>query len=55
MNKMIYSDSLDEMVIFGFSIHGVHYTWNDDDCVYWSDMTDDDYYMEVPKNAIIDR
>ena len=51
---MIYSDSLECMVHKGFSYHHSHYTWNDEDCVYWNDDTDDDYYMEIPSDAIPD-
>ncbi len=59
MMKMIYSDSLNEMVVYGFRMKlkrggYTHYTWSDADCVYWNDDVDDKYYMEVPKNAIID-
>lgn len=57
--KMIWSDSLDEKVISGFIVvtdmgGKKHYSWNDDDCVYYWDAADDDYYMEVPKGAILD-
>ena len=62
---MIYSDSLCEMVVAGFTrqkvyfgndgikkCRPIHYTWNDEDCVYYSDDTDEDFYMEVPQNGI---
>ena len=57
MNNMIYSDSLGGMIIKGFYMKKIngeyrHYTWNDEDCVYWADDVDDRYYMEIPKNAI---
>lgn len=52
--KTIYSDYLEEMIPVGFTVDTVHYTWNEEDLVYWSDETDDDYYMEVPKRAILD-
>ena len=55
MNKMIMSESLDEMVVAGFTVGGEHFTWNDDDCVYWSDDVDDEYFQEIPKNADIDK
>lgn len=29
-----------------------HYTWSNEDCVYWADDVDDRYYFEIPKNAI---
>lgn len=28
-----------------------HYLWNNDDMVYYNDDTDEDYYMEIPKNG----
>lgn len=28
-----------------------HYTWNNDDMVYYNDDTDEDYFMEIPKNG----
>ena len=62
MSRLIYSDSLCEMVESGFSITAVlfgdngykvcksiHYTWNDEDCVYYNDDVDGDFYMEIPK------
>ena len=58
MNNMVYSDSLEKMIIKGFYLKTVsglyrHYTWNDKDCVYWADDVDDRYYLEIPKNAIL--
>lgn len=58
--KMVYSDSLDRMVISGFTMKlkrggYTHYTWSDEDCVYWNDDIDGRYREEVPDNAIIDR
>ena len=29
-----------------------HYTWNDEDMVYYNDDVDDDYFMEAPKNGV---
>ena len=57
MNNMIYSDSLGGMIIKGFYMKKKngeyrHYTWDDEDCVYWADDVDDRYYCEIPKNAI---
>lgn len=57
MNNMIYSDSLGGMINKGFYMKKVdgeyrHYTWNDNDCVYYADDVDDRYYFEIPKNAI---
>lgn len=60
MAKMVWSDSLDEMVVAGFkkklkSGGYTHYTWSDEDCLYWNDDVDDKYYFDVPKNAILDK
>ena len=57
MNNMIYSDSLGGMIIKGFYMKKKngeyrHYTWSNEDCVYWADDVDDRYYFEIPKNAI---
>lgn len=56
MAKYIYSDSEDRMVKQGFVIKysigdevwigDEHFTWNDEDEVYWSDDVDDKYYEE---------
>ena len=59
MGYMVWSESLEEMVPHGFKMRTRdggynHYTWNDLDCLYWNDDRDDMYYMEVPKNAILD-
>ena len=59
-NNMIFSKYLGEMVIKGFYMKKKngdlrHYTWNDDDCVYWADDVDDKFYFEVPQNAIMER
>ena len=53
--RMIYSDSLNEMIIKGFTYKSKHYTWNDLDCVYYCDNVDDTYFFEVPINAKIDQ
>ena len=58
VKDMIYSESLDEMIIKGFYMkknNGEyrHYTWNDLDCLYWADDVDDMFYNEVPQNAIL--
>lgn len=57
--KMVYSDSLDEDVIAGFTIEDeeegtMHYSWHDEDCVYYWDDSDESFYMEVPKGAVVD-
>lgn len=51
MDYMIYSDSLDCMVVIGFMYCGQLYTWNDSDCIYWNDEIDGDGFMEVPFGA----
>lgn len=58
--KMVYSDSLDRLVIYGFWVDDdgcsekIHYTWNDDDCVYYSDVEDGEFYSDVPRGAELD-
>ena len=54
MDKMIYSNSLEDMVISGFTWDKHHYTWNDEDCLFYRD-DDEDYFMCVPDDAIIDK
>lgn len=54
-----WSSALNEMVVTGFkrklkSGGYTHYTWSDEDCLYWNDDVDDKYYFDVPKNAILD-
>ena len=56
---MIYSNSLDEMVLSGFYMKKKdgtyrHYTWNDEDCVYWADDVDDRCRCEVPTAAVLE-
>ena len=55
---MVYSEYLGIMVIKGFYMKKKsgeyrHYTWNDEDCLYWADDVDDRFYFEVPQNAIL--
>ena len=52
--KTIYSDYLEEMIPVGFTVDTIHYTWSEEDLVYWSDEIDGDCYMEVPTRAILD-
>lgn len=54
MEKMIYSNSLGEMVNAGFTKGKYHYTWNDSDCLYYNDEIEDIYYIEIPLNCILD-
>ena len=52
MMKMVYSDSLDEMVVQQFTYKGHLYVWNDEDCVYYDETEGDESYLfEVPANA----
>lgn len=54
--KMVYSDSLENMVCKGFTIGKMkkHYTWNDSDCTYYSDESDEYSYQSIPVLATID-
>lgn len=55
MKKMVWSDSLDEMVVASFTYKKHRYEWNDVDCVYYDETEgDESYLMDVPENAIID-
>ena len=49
--KYIYSESLNDMVVESFYWNGHHYTWNDTDCVFYNDKSDEDYWMMVPDDA----
>lgn len=62
---MIYSHSLDTMVTSGFMLYKVifsdsgyqifkrgHYTWNDRDCLYYNDDTDENFFNIIPKNGL---
>ena len=49
--EYIYSESLNDMVVKAFYWNGRHYTWNDADCVFYSDESDEDYWMTVPDDA----
>ena len=67
-NKMIYSDYLETMIPAGFTTQKVlfdrqgcegykvckpmHYTWNEEDLLYYSDDIDGKAYDEIPKNGI---
>lgn len=46
--KHIYSESLGEMVVKEFEFKGKKYVWNDMDCLYYSEESDEDYLYEVP-------
>lgn len=49
--KCVFSDSLNEYVVYGFQVGLHHYTWNDDDCVYYRDDSDESWYSELPKES----
>lgn len=55
MAKMIWSEAQEKMVVKGFSRSAngfrAHYTWNDDDEVYYNDEDEEDYYMTIPASA----
>ena len=52
MAKMVYSDSLEEMVIARFTYKGHVYKWNDIDCVYYDETEgDESYIMVMPESA----
>ena len=64
---MVYSEYLGTMIVKGFTlkrfyidITGVkpylikgckHYTWNEDDLVYYNDDVDDDFFFDIPCNG----
>jgi hypothetical protein len=55
MKKMVWSDSLGELVIASFTYKKHRYEWNDVDCVYYDETEgDESFLMDVPKSAIID-
>ena len=49
--RYIYSHSLDDMVVESFHWNGKLYKWHDLDCVYYSEESDEDYWMTVPDDA----
>ena len=65
--KMIYSDYLGTMIPAGFTTKKVlfdrrgnegykicksfHYTWNEEDLLYYRDDVDDEAYDEIPSNG----
>jgi hypothetical protein len=52
--KMIYSDSLSKTLCSGFTYKKHHWTWNDDDCLYYRDDVDDCWCNDVPEGAVKD-
>ena len=55
MRKIVWSGSLDDFVISGFTYKGHHYTWNEADSVYYRDDVDDVALYEAPVDAVDDR
>ena len=68
MSKLVYSDYLGTMICKGFTTRKVifnkqgsepykicnpfHWTWNEDDLLYYRDDVDDTSYCEIPKNGV---
>lgn len=53
--KMIWSTSLEEMIVRSFIYKKHKYVWNDLDCVYYDETEgDESYLMEMPEDAIAD-
>ena len=66
-NSMIYSDDLETMIPAGFTTQKVlfdrqggegykvckpmHYSWNEEDLLYYSDDIDGKAYDEIPENG----
>lgn len=50
--RMVYSSSLDEIVVKEFICMGRKYIWNDLDCVYYWEESDESWFYEVPTKAI---
>lgn len=44
----VYSDSLGKMVIKAFIYKGERFEWNDSDCLYYSEDTDERWFEDVP-------
>lgn len=49
--KYIYSEILGYMVVESFRWNGKLYKWNDFYCVFYSEESDEDYFMTVPDDA----
>lgn len=47
----IYSDSLGEMVVKAFIYKGERFEWNDTDCLYYSEHTDERWFEDIPVSA----
>lgn len=44
----IYSDSLGEMIVKAFVYKGERFKWNDADCLYYSEHTDERWFEDIP-------
>ncbi len=44
-----------ENKVTGFIYKNKHYTWNNEDLVYYDDEVDDSWFEDIPKNAKIDK
>jgi len=51
----IWSENQEAIIDKGFTYKGKHYTWDEADEVYYRDDVDDNYFMEIPEGAKIDR
>lgn len=51
--KFIYSESLEKWIIGKFKYCDVWYVWNDFDCIYYSEDSDENYFVSLP-NYITD-
>ncbi len=51
--KYVYSDYLEKMIPFRFQFKNKTYEWNELDLVYYNIDTDEDYFEELPKGAVI--
>ncbi len=47
----IYSDSLGEMIVKAFIYKGERFEWNDLDCLYYSELTDERWFEDLPVSA----
>lgn len=51
-NNMVWSNSLDEMVVNSFTWKNHLYIWNDVDCVYYDETEgDESFLMTIPEGA----
>ena len=55
MPKKIWSRTKGRMIPEGFTYRKHHYTWCEEDQVYWRDDMKDRYREKVPREAILDK